>query len=122
MPANPAPTVPQYQSQTPTLPPVPQTPTVQMTQPVAGQHQASYPTGVVKQQVLPTENNSTDLIDIADENEGETLIGRNFYCSSTGKAFLIGFVLFTVFPVILSVILAYFGGCSPLMILMHYRL
>ena len=48
-----------------------------------------------------------DLIDI-DENEGETLIGRNFYW--TGKAFLIGFVLFTVFPVILSVILAYFGG------------
>ena len=78
MPANPAPTAPQYQSQTPTLPPVPQTPAVQMTQPVAGQHQANYPTDVVKQQVLPTENNSTDLIDIADENEGETLIGRNF--------------------------------------------
>lgn len=110
MPASPAPIAPQYQSQIPTQPPVPQTSTVQMAQPVAGQHQANYPTDVVKQQVLPTENNSTDLIDIADENEGETLIGRNFYCSSTGKAFLIGFVLFTVFPVILSVILAYFGG------------
>ena len=110
MPANPAPTAPQYQSQTPTLPPVPQTPTVQMTQPVAGQHQANYPTDVVKQQVLPSENNNTDLIDIADENEGETLIGRNFYCSSSGKAFLLGFVIFTLFPILLSIILAFFGG------------
>ena len=110
MPANPAPIAPQHQSQIPTQSPVPQTSTVPTTQPVTGQHQANYPTDVFHQQVLPSENNNTDLIDIADENEGETLIGRNFYCSSTGKAFLIGFVLFTVFPVILSVILAYFGG------------
>ena len=59
---------------------------------------------------MPSENNNTDLIDIADENEGETLIGRNFYCSSSGKAFLLGFVIFTLFPILLSIILAFFGG------------
>ena len=110
MPANPAPTAPQYQSQIPTQPPVPQTSTVPTTQPVTGQHQANYPTDVVEQQVLPSENSNTDLIDIADENEGETLIGRNFYCSSSGKAFLLGFVIFTLFPILLSIILAFFGG------------
>ena len=110
MPANPAPTAPQYQSQIPTQPPVPQTSTVPTTQPVTGQHQANYPTDVVEQQVLPSENSNTDLIDIADENEGETLIGRNFYCSSSGKAFLLGFVIFTLLPILLSIVLAFFGG------------
>ena len=110
MPANPAPTAPQYQSQIPTQPPVPQTSTVPTTQPVTGQHQANYPTDVVEQQVLPSENSNTDLIDIADENEGETLIGRNFYCSSSGKAFLLCFVIFTLLPILLSIVLAFFGG------------
>ena len=64
MPANPAPIAPpQHQSQIPTQSPVPQTSTVPTTQPVTGQHQANYPTDVFHQQVLPSENNNTDLIE-----------------------------------------------------------
>ena len=60
--------------------------------------------------VMATANPDSELIDIADENEGESIIGRYFYTASTGKAFLIGALLFTVFPLLLTAVLAYFGG------------
>ena len=55
-------------------------------------------------------NSDSALIDIADENEGATLIGKLFYTASTGKAFLIGALLFTIIPLAFTLILSYFGG------------
>ena len=63
----------------------------------------------IAQQALTTDPSNTDLIDIADENAGESAIGRFFYTASTGKAFLIGALLFSVIPLLLTFILAFFG-------------
>ena len=94
-----------------TSPPAsPQVSTAPTTQPAIIPPQPNYPANIVPQQESLAGNGGSDLIDIADENEGETIIGRNFYCSSGGKAFLLGVVIFTLFPILLSLILAYFGG------------
>jgi hypothetical protein len=59
----------------------------------------------------PNENQAgTALIDIADENESESIISRYFYKNSPGKAFLYGFILFTVIPASLCILGAYLGG------------
>jgi hypothetical protein len=59
----------------------------------------------------PNENQAgTALIDIADENESESIISRYFYKNSSGKAFLYGFILFTVIPASLCILGAYLGG------------
>ena len=51
-----------------------------------------------------------DLIDIADENEGETLVGRYFYTATPLKAFFVAAMIFSVLPFIFTLISAYYGN------------
>jgi hypothetical protein len=64
----------------------------------------------IGQQTAPVDDLASDLIDIADENDGESAIGRHFYTASTGKAILLGAVLFSIIPLALTFLLAFFGG------------
>ena len=63
----------------------------------------------IAQQTPPVKDLNSDLIDIADENDGESAIGRLFYTAPMGKAVLIGAILFSIIPLILTFILAFFG-------------
>jgi len=64
----------------------------------------------VAQRTSPVEDLDPYFIDIADENDGESAIGRLFYTAPIGKAVLTGALLFTVIPLLVTFILAFFGG------------
>jgi len=110
IPAPPPANVPQQPIQTQPPPAAPQFSNIPSNQSSTIPAQPNYPVNTIPQIDPSAEDIGSNLIDIADENEGETIIGRNFYCSSSGKAFILGFVLFTLFPVLISLVLAYFGG------------
>jgi ABC-type multidrug transport system fused ATPase/permease subunit len=51
----------------------------------------------------------SNLIDIADENEGATILGRHFYTASPIKAFLVACFIFSIIPLVFTLMSAYFG-------------
>ena len=52
----------------------------------------------------------SNLIDIADENEGVTVLGRYFYTASPINAFLLACFIFSIIPLIFTLLSAYFGN------------
>jgi len=95
-------------------PPVPAPPLAVGPAPVGPPPTTAPPPGVAIVGVNPYDFHDGDLIDMADEHPAVTWIGRHFYGAGGFKAFLIGVVVFTIIPALLSLVTAMIGGVTTM--------